>query len=75
VEGSFLSKEPVEELYKFVREAIRTPTREFYLFITPPKKILSDMRINLYKAELSPASIVHFNWLDQKSGEIKLLLY
>ncbi|CAG8474650.1 325_t:CDS:2 [Paraglomus occultum] len=69
LEGSFLSKEPVEELYKFVREAVRTPAREFYLFIAPPKKVLDDMRISLYKAELSPASIVHFNWSDKQSDD------
>jgi hypothetical protein len=38
--------------------------RGFFLYETPPKKILSDMKINLTKARLVPSGILYFGWND-----------
>ncbi|CAG8451614.1 6560_t:CDS:10 [Ambispora gerdemannii] len=65
LQATFLSKEKVSELYKFVRESLRTPERPFYLNTSPPKNVLSDQEINLYDAKLSPASVVHFSWAEK----------
>ncbi|CAB4483306.1 hypothetical protein RhiirA5_407121 [Rhizophagus irregularis] len=64
---TFLSKETVGELYEFVKEALRTPQRSFYLYTSPPKKVLTEMSLSLYYAELSPASVVNFSWTDKLS--------
>ncbi|CAG8491976.1 4002_t:CDS:10 [Rhizophagus irregularis] len=55
------------ELYEFVKEALRTPQRSFYLYTSPPKKVLTEMSLSLYYAELSPASVVNFSWTDKLS--------
>ncbi|RHZ69366.1 hypothetical protein Glove_284g104 [Diversispora epigaea] len=65
---AFLTKEKVTNLYEFVRGTLRSPHRAFELYISPPKKILSDQSLSFFQAGLSPASIVYFNWLD-KSDE------
>ncbi|KAG9302742.1 hypothetical protein G9A89_009519 [Geosiphon pyriformis] len=66
LQGTFLSKEQVSELYRFVQGSLKTPDRPFHLYTTPPKKILADHSISLYQAKLAPASLVYFNW-DQTS--------
>ncbi|KAF0451245.1 Tether containing UBX domain for GLUT4 [Gigaspora margarita] len=65
---AFLSKEHVAELYKFVKSALRTPSREFELYVSPPKRTLSDKNITLYQAGLSPASVVYCIWADKSIG-------
>ncbi|CAG8528787.1 2283_t:CDS:10 [Acaulospora morrowiae] len=62
---AFMSKEKVSSLYEFVKNALRTPHSAFELYTTPPKKILSDQNLTLFHAELSPASVVYFIWLNK----------
>jgi len=66
---AFMSKETVSKLYKFVKETLRTPNREFELYTSPPKKVLSDHSLSLFHAELSPASVVYFIWLDKSKDD------
>ncbi|CAG8621671.1 26537_t:CDS:10, partial [Racocetra persica] len=65
---AFLSKEHVTDLYEFVKNALRTPDREFELYVSPPKKTLSDKGLTLYQAGLAPASLVYCIWADKSSG-------
>ncbi|CAG8586509.1 16331_t:CDS:10 [Cetraspora pellucida] len=65
---AFLSKEHVADLYEFVKSALRTPDRKFELYISPPKKTLSDKGLTLYQAGLAPASLVYCIWTDKLSG-------
>ena len=43
--------------------------KEFKLFITPPKKILTDLDETIYKCGLSPASLLYFS--SENEDEIK----
>ena len=43
IQGTFAGLEKIGELYKFVKENIFMKEREFYLYETPPKKVLKDM--------------------------------
>ncbi|CAG8747765.1 18927_t:CDS:10, partial [Dentiscutata erythropus] len=65
---AFLSKEHVADLYKFVKDALRTPNREFELYVSPPKRTLSDKNLTLYQAGLAPASVVYCIWADKSVG-------
>ncbi|GBC02698.1 hypothetical protein RclHR1_04760013 [Rhizophagus clarus] len=67
IQMTFLSKETVGDLYEFVKGALRTPQRSFCLYTSPPKKVLTEMSLSLYNAELSPASVVNFSWTDKLS--------
>lgn len=56
----------VKVLVKFVREHLTDPTVKFYLYTTPPKRILTNAKLTLVQAGLVPASIVHFGLRDSK---------
>ena len=70
LQGFFRPKEPVSALYTFVRESFAAENSpadlDFYLFSTPPKIVLSDMKKSLFEAHLCPATLVYFkNTSDQ----------
>ncbi|CAI2175853.1 2049_t:CDS:10 [Funneliformis geosporum] len=73
IQMAFLSKETVGQLYEFVRDALRTPQREFYLYTSPPKNVLLDMSVSLYHAELTPASVIYFSWTEKISDSEHIL--
>ncbi|RKP25840.1 hypothetical protein SYNPS1DRAFT_28438 [Syncephalis pseudoplumigaleata] len=58
----FLSRETVGQMYEAIRPHLREPSRPFTLYITPPRKNLTDMDARLIDAQLAPASVVHFTW-------------
>ena len=64
MQGTFGAKEKVGDVYEYVKANLATPERDFYLFETPPKKILKDKSVALHKAHLIPSSIVYFAWTD-----------
>ena len=41
IQASFGAKETVQDVYDFLKECLLTPDRKFYLFETPPKRILT----------------------------------
>lgn len=65
LQGLFRPKEKLSELYKFVRESFASENSDqeldFYLFSSPPKKILNEMKMTLFEADLCPAAIIYFN--------------
>lgn len=64
LQGFFRPKESISALYKFVKENLseenNTTDLDFYLFSTPPKQILNNMKANLFESHLCPASLIYF---------------
>ncbi|XP_078011998.1 tether containing UBX domain for GLUT4 isoform X6 [Phascolarctos cinereus] len=60
LQGFFRPNETVGDLQDFVRSHLGNPELSFYLFLAPPKTILSDCTLTLFQANLFPAALVHF---------------
>uniref|UniRef100_H3D967 ASPSCR1 tether for SLC2A4, UBX domain containing n=1 Tax=Tetraodon nigroviridis TaxID=99883 RepID=H3D967_TETNG len=60
LQGFFRPLETVGALRCFVRSHLEDPQLSFYLFITPPKTVLSDPSATLIQADLFPGALVHF---------------
>uniref|UniRef100_A0A4X2KG60 ASPSCR1 tether for SLC2A4, UBX domain containing n=1 Tax=Vombatus ursinus TaxID=29139 RepID=A0A4X2KG60_VOMUR len=60
LQGFFRPNETVGDLRDFVRSHLGNPELSFYLFLAPPKTILSDNTLTLFQANLFPAALVHF---------------
>lgn len=71
LQGFFKPKETVFSLYKFVKENLEDKNMDFYIYVTPPKKVLNDMSENLIQADLVPASIVYFGCQSEKAHYLK----
>ncbi|KAL1925376.1 uncharacterized protein VTP21DRAFT_259 [Calcarisporiella thermophila] len=69
LQATFLSKEPVKNIYEFVKSALCNPNRAFTLYTAPPMRHLSDESISLYHANLAPASVVYFSWKENAPEE------
>lgn len=65
--ASFGAKESIRDVYDFVRENILTNERPFYLFETPPKRILKTLETRLFQAKLVPSATLYFGWSDLDS--------
>ncbi|KAI8843536.1 GLUT4 regulating protein TUG-domain-containing protein [Chytriomyces cf. hyalinus JEL632] len=62
---AFLSTELVSQVYATVTESLRTPTRKFMLYTTPPLQNLDSKKdLTFWKAGLAPATLVYFKWDD-----------
>lgn len=60
IQGIFTPQTTLLQVTEFVRRALRDEDKvNFYLFVVPPKRKLSDMRSTLWKEGLVPAAIVH----------------
>lgn len=64
LQGTFAALERIEDIYAFVREHLAQP-RDFYLFETPPKRVLKEQKKTISKANMMPSAILHFGWSDQ----------
>lgn len=71
LQGSFKPKETVFSLYKFVKEHLEDKKMDFYIYVTPPKKVLKDMSSTLIQADLVPASIVYFGCQEERVHYLK----
>ena len=64
LQGLFRPKELVAALYKFVKESFSADNSkddlDFYLYTTPPKMVLNEMKVNLFESKLCPAAFVYF---------------
>ena len=47
LQGTFGAKEKVKDVFDFVKECILLKDRQFYLFETPPKRVLTAMNQTL----------------------------
>jgi len=68
LQGTFGAKETIKDVYDFVAENLfYTPDeRQFYLYETPPKRILDDkvMKQTLIQAKLVPSCMLYHGWKD-----------
>uniref|UniRef100_A0A8C8S5H8 ASPSCR1 tether for SLC2A4, UBX domain containing n=1 Tax=Pelusios castaneus TaxID=367368 RepID=A0A8C8S5H8_9SAUR len=60
LQGFFRPSETVGILRGFVRSHLADPELPFYLFIAPPRTILSNENETLFQANLFPAAVIHF---------------
>ncbi len=56
--------EKIEDVYKFIQENLFIKDRPFYIYETPPKKVVSDMKLSLKQARMVPSGIYYFGWSD-----------
>jgi hypothetical protein len=64
LQGFFRPKETISALYTFVRDNISKDlpaddAKDFYLFQTPPKIVLNNMKKSLFESQLCPATLIH----------------
>ena len=64
IQGTFAALERVQVIYNFVKENLANPDREFYLYETPPKKIIKDLTLTAKAARLVPSGVLYFAWAD-----------
>ena len=67
LEGSFGGRETIGAIYEFVQQNISESGRSFYLFETPPKRILKDQTKTLYVSKLIPSCLLYFGWSEGES--------
>jgi hypothetical protein len=60
IEGTFSVLETIGDVVRFVREQLRDSAWPFYLFVTPPRTVLSEFQqdATLGELELVPAAVV-----------------
>ena len=73
LQGDFLATETIADLKEFVREALRSETIPFRLFLNLPRKNLTDRSETLQAAGLVPAAIVNFSSEDVPSLSLSQL--
>ena len=66
LQGTFGALETVQDVYNYVKENLEQPTRKFYLYETPPKRILDEkvMKNTLIKSKMVPSCMIYFGWTD-----------
>ncbi|KAF9347682.1 Tether containing UBX domain for GLUT4 [Mortierella sp. NVP85] len=69
IQGTFRSQETIGDLRKWVASVCVGQGEKFDLYITPPRKVLSEDGQTLYQAGLAPKSIVYFSWRDSKLNQ------
>lgn len=60
IEGTFSVLETIGDVVQFVREQLRDANLPFYLFVTPPRTVLSEYQLDatLGELELVPAAVI-----------------
>jgi tether containing UBX domain for GLUT4 len=64
LQGTFGALEKIEDVYQFVKERLAIQDRPFYLYETPPKKILKERKNTLKASRLVPSGMLYFAWED-----------
>ncbi|XP_022632637.1 plant UBX domain-containing protein 1 isoform X3 [Vigna radiata var. radiata] len=62
LETTFHPSETVQSLIDVLTKVIVLPEEPFYIYTTPPKKIMKDMSQNFYDAGFCPGAIVYFSY-------------
>lgn len=58
VQAEFKPLEPLSVLQKLVQQCIQPELLKWYMYVTPPKQVLKDLTLTVYKAGLLPAANV-----------------
>ena len=64
IQGTFGALDRLDQVYKFVKEHIFLQNRDFYLYETPPKKVINQMTANLKSLRMVPSGMLFFAWSD-----------
>lgn len=64
LQGTFGAKERVQAVLDFVKNCLVLKDRPFYLFETPPKRVLQASNKTLYASKLVPSCLLYFAWED-----------
>ncbi|XP_020208475.1 plant UBX domain-containing protein 1 isoform X2 [Cajanus cajan] len=60
LEATFHSSETLQSLVDLLTKVITQPKQLFYIYTTPPKKVINDLSQNFYNAGFYPGAIVYF---------------
>ncbi|XP_074870552.1 tether containing UBX domain for GLUT4 [Carettochelys insculpta] len=71
LQGFFRPSETVGILRDFVRNHLADAALPFYLFIAPPRTILSNENETLFQANLFPACVIHFGSEEHRDCYLK----
>ncbi|KAK8593045.1 hypothetical protein V6N13_043340 [Hibiscus sabdariffa] len=69
LEVTFHPSETIQCLVDLIMKAIARPDLPFYLYTTPPKKLIKDMTQDFFSSGLIPGAIVYFSYDLQKSDD------
>lgn len=67
LQGTFGALERTEQVFKFVKENLfkeGEEVREFYLYETPPKKLVTELQKSLKQMRMVPSGMLYFGWVD-----------
>ncbi|KAK7338418.1 hypothetical protein VNO77_19026 [Canavalia gladiata] len=62
LEATFHPSETVQSLIDLLTKVIVQPEQPFYIYTTPPKKVINDMCQDFYTAGFCPGAIVYFSY-------------
>ncbi|XP_028772400.1 plant UBX domain-containing protein 1 isoform X2 [Neltuma alba] len=68
LEAAFHPSETLQSLVDLLTKVIAQPEQSFYIYTTPPKKLIKDMSQDFYTAGFCPGAIVYFSY-DPPLGE------
>lgn len=66
LQAFFRPMEKVSALTEFVKSHLEDQNKTFYLYTTPPRRILDKPNSTLFENKLHPASVVHFGSQEQR---------
>lgn len=70
IQATFAPADSVKTVINFVKNYLREPGQEFYLYTTPPKQLLSPQD-TLIQKQLVPAALIHFGQSDANKAVLK----
>ncbi|KAL5154046.1 Plant UBX domain-containing protein 1 [Glycine soja] len=62
LEVTFHPSETIQSLIDLLTKVIAQPEQPFYIYTTPPKKVINDMSRDFYTAGFCPGAIVYFSY-------------
>ena len=68
LEATFHPSETIQSLIDLLNKVIGQPEKPFYLYTTPPKKLIKDMTQDFYTVGFCPGAIVYFSY-DVSKGD------
>ncbi|KAK2397393.1 Plant UBX domain-containing protein 1 [Trifolium repens] len=68
LEATFQPSDTIQSLIDLLNKVIAQPEKPFYLYTTPPKKLIKDVSQDFYAAGFCPGAIVYFSY-DVSKGD------
>ncbi|KAK6913026.1 UBX domain [Dillenia turbinata] len=73
LEATFHPSETIQSLIDLLNKVIAQPELPFYIYTTPPKKLIKDMSQDFYSAGFVPGAIVYFSYDIPRDGDAAVL--